>query len=133
MLFQHPALNLFTLMVGLLLIVDFEDGTQAREVDITLRPAAILKLRVLKPDGTPYTGGLSLSWKPTGGGERGFGSLEADALGVAVCRRIVPGDYELRVTRVTATGAATKPREDARQTVHIRPGENELELRLERK
>ena len=104
---------------------------QAIEVDVVLRPAEERTLHVEEPGGAAYVGSLALHGLPSGVGDPGFATVKADAQRRAICGRIVPGKYELRVTRVDATGSAVNPRECARVAPHVHSGENAASVRPE--
>ncbi|MCE9637957.1 MAG: sigma-70 family RNA polymerase sigma factor [Planctomycetes bacterium] len=99
------------------------DVQQGRNLEIALRPAATVNVRVRRADGAAYVGTFFLSFKPTGDGPKVGGIMEADAEGRATHRQAVPGSYRIGVDARDA-GKSSVERE-------ITPGENWVEFTLE--
>ncbi len=112
--------------------------TPSKDLDVRLRPAAVLHLRVLTPEGAPFVGRIWVSpvakdpqppFRQLDGGP----NLTTDAQGRAVCRRIAPGDYELRIYTRMDEASFSKEHEEGQKSVRLVPGDNEVEVQLVRK
>jgi len=109
---------------GIQWVKDFDLEEGKGTLDLDLLPAATLRLEVTGPDGRPVSGRLILGVIGRGEGTTNVGTgVEADAEGHAVCRQIVPGRYQLHVTKESLGSA--------RVEVEIVPGENVVRARLE--
>jgi protocatechuate 3,4-dioxygenase beta subunit len=103
--------------------VKVQEGSET-VLDLELQPAATVRLRVVDRSGDPVAGQFILSIRPigSGGGTRIGTNLQAGADGRATYRQIVPGRYALAV-HVAGRG-------EGRVEAEIRPGENDVEVRL---
>lgn len=99
------------------------DVQQGRDLEIALRPAATVNVRIRRADGAAYVGTFYLSFQPTGDGPKSGGIMEADAEGRVTYRQAVPGSYRIGVD-ARDTGKSGVERE-------ITPGENWVEFTLE--
>jgi protocatechuate 3,4-dioxygenase beta subunit len=94
-----------------------------RKLDLELRPAATLLLRVLDWKGHAVPARLLLIFTPQEGGQKASGYVETDTDGRAAYHRVLPGRYRLIV--------AWPAHGRARTEVVISAGENFAEVRLE--
>ncbi len=103
--------------------IEVEEG-KTTELDIALRPAAVLHLQLSTESGEAVVGGVTLGISPvkgTHGTNIGTG-VTADANGLATYRQIVPGRYTIRAIQEGSGSASIE--------TEIREGENTVDLRL---
>ncbi len=93
--------------------------------DAELSPASALSIAVTDPTGQPYIGDLDLMITAVGGKGSSGADLRTDAEGRVSYDRILPGRYELRFE---AGGIG-----EASLEVVLVPGDNSLDVRLQRK
>jgi hypothetical protein len=110
---------------------------QPPDLQVRLRAAAMLRVRVLGPDGAPYVGKVQLSPHckdlPAPFRQAGGDSLQTDRDGRAICRKVAPGDYDLLFYTYSPDGNLADRTEGVVQGVRIVPGDNEVEVRLVKK
>lgn len=96
-----------------------------QRIDAELPPASALSIVVTDPSGQPYAGDLDLMITAVGGKGSSGADLRTNAEGRASYNRILPGRYELRFE---AGGIG-----EASLEVVLVPGDNSLDVRLQRK
>jgi hypothetical protein len=102
--------------------VEFTDGTATRDLD--LAPAATLHVHATDRAGRPVEGRLFLDVHGREEGLTKVGtSIDADGEGHGIWRQILPGRYELRITKENVG--------EAKVEVEILAGENVVRVRLE--
>ncbi len=112
------------------------DG-QPPDIDVRLRTAAILRVRVLTPEGSPYVGevGLYPTWKepPAPFRQAASENLRTDRDGRATFRKVAPGEYDLNFYSQSPDGSLADRMVGVVRSVRIVPGENEVEVQLAKK
>lgn len=113
---------------------DVRVGAEGRRLDLALQPAATLVFRVRRADGRPFTGKLQVSMRPAGNRitDYGYATISVDEKGTGVYRRIVPGTYDLKLSADTTYWTPTTVKESASLKIEVHPGENEIEVPLQR-
>ena len=110
---------------------------QPPDIQLRLPAAAVLRVRVLGPEGSPYVGEVWLSprWKepPVPFRQAGSEQLRPDRDGRATCRKVAPGEYDLHFYTISPDGSLADRMEGVVQGVRIVPGDNEVEVRLVKK
>jgi hypothetical protein len=109
---------------GLVFLRDVEVKEEGSELDLELTPAATVHLRIRGVVGQPVVGRVHFGISPVvrGKGTSVGTSVTADHEGRATYRKIVPGDYTLRLSAGEAK---------AELKVRVAPGENTFEATLE--
>jgi hypothetical protein len=109
---------------GFRIVGPFEVGAaEPEDLVIRLTEAAVVRFRLRDLRGKPVTGRVFVDVEPAEGSGWGTGII-ADAAGVASCDQLVPGVYRLSL--------ATAGKGSATVETAIRPGDNVVEVQLQR-